>query len=88
MFLFKINMMNCVLADGVGFEPTDALTSTVFKTAAIDHSATRPDCAVYGELRQFGESFCAPRDLAGSGASHNLKFLRWRGGPMVTADAR
>jgi hypothetical protein len=30
------------LAEGVGFEPTDACTSAVFKTAAIDHSATLP----------------------------------------------
>ena len=30
------------VAEGVGFEPTDALTSAVFKTAAIDHSATLP----------------------------------------------
>ena len=29
-----------MLAEGVGFEPTDAFTSTVFKTAAISHSAT------------------------------------------------
>lgn len=31
------------LAEGVGFEPTDACTSAVFKTAAIDHSATLPE---------------------------------------------
>ena len=31
------------MADGEGFEPPEALTSTVFKTAAIDHSATHPD---------------------------------------------
>jgi hypothetical protein len=30
------------VAEGVGFEPTDACTSAVFKTAAIDHSATLP----------------------------------------------
>ena len=30
------------LADGVGFEPTDAFTSAVFKTAALILSATRP----------------------------------------------
>ena len=30
------------MAEGVGFEPTDACTSAVFKTAAIDHSATLP----------------------------------------------
>ena len=30
------------MAEGVGFEPTDACTSPVFKTGAIDHSATLP----------------------------------------------
>ena len=30
------------LADGVGFEPTDAFASAVFKTAAFILSATRP----------------------------------------------
>ena len=29
-------------AEGVGFEPTDAFTSAVFKTAALNHSATLP----------------------------------------------
>ncbi len=32
-----------VLAEGVGFEPTDAFTSPVFKTGALDHSATLPE---------------------------------------------
>ena len=30
------------MAEGVGFEPTEACASTVFKTAAIDHSAILP----------------------------------------------
>ena len=30
------------LAVGVGFEPTDPFGSTVFKTAAFDHSASPP----------------------------------------------
>ncbi len=30
------------LAESEGFEPPEALTSTVFKTAAIDHSANFP----------------------------------------------
>ena len=30
------------MAEGVGFEPTDACASPVFKTGAIDHSATLP----------------------------------------------
>ena len=31
-----------VLAEGVGFEPTSPFGETVFKTAAIDHSAIPP----------------------------------------------
>ena len=31
-----------VLAEDTGFEPADALTSTVFKTAALNHSANPP----------------------------------------------
>ena len=30
------------MAEGVGFEPTEPLGSAVFKTAAINHSATPP----------------------------------------------
>ena len=30
------------LAEGEGFEPPEALTSAVFKTVAIDHSANLP----------------------------------------------
>ena len=31
------------VAERVGFEPTEACASTVFKTAAFDHSATSPE---------------------------------------------
>ena len=34
------------MAEREGFEPPEALTSTVFKTAAIDHSAISPICSV------------------------------------------
>ena len=34
------------LAEGVGFEPTVALATAVFKTAAIVHSATPPQAAI------------------------------------------
>ena len=32
----------CILAESEGFEPPDLLQSTVFKTAAFDHSASSP----------------------------------------------
>ena len=31
-----------IMAEGVGFEPTVAFTTSVFKTGAFDHSATPP----------------------------------------------
>ena len=34
-----------MLADEVGFEPTDPYGSPVFKTGALDHSATHPRVA-------------------------------------------
>ena len=33
------------MAEGVGFEPTEPFGSPVFKTGAIDHSATPPEGA-------------------------------------------
>ena len=36
------------MAERVGFEPTVAFTTSVFKTDAIDHSATSPRCVVRG----------------------------------------
>jgi hypothetical protein len=35
-----------ILAEREGFEPPEAYTSTVFKTAAIDHSAISPGTKV------------------------------------------
>lgn len=36
------NLASKRLADGVGFEPTDACASAVFKTATINRSDTHP----------------------------------------------
>ena len=38
------------LAEREGFEPPEALTSTVFKTAAIDHSAISPELVLLTRL--------------------------------------
>ncbi len=35
-----------MLAEEVGFEPTDPCESPVFKTGAIDHSATLPAASI------------------------------------------
>lgn len=44
------------MAVGQGFEPWELLHSTVFKTAAFDHSATPPEGCDYTELRLHGKS--------------------------------
>ena len=38
-----------IMAEEVGFEPTDACTSPVFKTGALSHSATLPFGAREGD---------------------------------------
>ena len=40
--------IECNLAEEVGFEPTDPLRSTVFKTAAFDRSAILPYLLKHG----------------------------------------
>ena len=42
---FKVLIQH--LAESEGFEPPDLLQSTVFKTAAIDHSANSPEVRLY-----------------------------------------
>ena len=37
------------MAENTGFEPADALTSTVFKTAALNHSANSPQLFCVGQ---------------------------------------
>ena len=41
-YLKKKLILLCYFAEKEGFEPPDLLQSTVFKTAAIDHSAISP----------------------------------------------
>ena len=40
-YLLRISVI--VITEKVGFEPTDACTSLVFKTSAINHSTTFPN---------------------------------------------
>ena len=48
-------MLGTTLAEDVGFEPTVPCSTTVFKTAAIDHSANLPIVANLGlEPRTLG----------------------------------
>ena len=39
---YRITFVCLILAEDVGFEPTVPCSTTVFKTAAIDHSANLP----------------------------------------------
>jgi hypothetical protein len=41
-FIKRKHLRPVFLAEGVGFEPTELLHSTVFKTAALNHSAIPP----------------------------------------------
>ena len=47
----KLHIYHCS-AEAVGFEPTDPFGSTVFKTAAIDHSAKPPNLPLISNLQQ------------------------------------
>ena len=44
------------MAVGVGFEPTEPLGSTVFKTAAFDHSASPPN---FNKIRGVASPCCS-----------------------------
>jgi hypothetical protein len=46
------------MAERVGFEPTEAYASSVFKTDAIDHSATSPGCCGRGQYLMRGAGIC------------------------------
>ena len=49
------------MAEGMGFEPMNPCELAVFKTAAIDHSATPPHTGIVAE----NPYFCQP-DVAGA----------------------
>ena len=49
------------LAEGVGFEPTSPFGETVFKTAAIDHSAISPRVEIIAHSKKLC-SFFVDRD--------------------------
>ena len=41
------------MAESEGFEPPEGFPSTVFKTAAFDHSASSPDTRIYCKMDRF-----------------------------------
>ncbi len=46
----KVSNIKDLMAEEVGFEPTEACTSAVFKTAALNHSATLPLGITYNQI--------------------------------------
>ena len=58
------------IAEREGFEPPEPLSSTVFKTAAIDHSAISP---VVSNVLQ---SFCSQLRCKGKDYFRICKFLK------------
>ena len=57
------------LAEEVGFEPTNGCPLPVFKTGAIDHSATLPVCRERapgrGSIRRAGRTGVSPTRIGG-----------------------
>ena len=68
---FRRSMVFFQLAERVGFEPTDAFTSPVFKTGAFDHSAISP--YVKANLCQKQIRFYHPRSRL---STQNARSLR------------
>ena len=64
------------MAEGEGFEPPEACASTVFKTAAIDHSATPPQ-KMCGHVSSRRRTCC--------GETENALILHYRGGEIQAA---
>ena len=50
-------LLKGIVAEGVGFEPTVACATTVFKTVTIDHSDTPPEQFKYRKLFSYRQSF-------------------------------
>jgi hypothetical protein len=75
-----------MLADGVGFEPTDACTSPVFKTGALNRSATHPSGACQGAARSFQDP-CRSGDRSTSvrAAVSSIDALDYSRGPAQPA---
>ena len=72
------------MAEGVGFEPTEVLPSTVFKTAAFDHSAIPPSNDVYAESLFLSSRFEMVNIFVLSVDRFNFLWfrglnIRWRG---------
>ncbi len=45
------------MAENEGFEPSEPYGSTVFKTAAFDHSANSPDIFYFARITAFGSAY-------------------------------
>ena len=63
-----------LLAESEGFEPPDPLRSTVFKTAAFDHSANSPICFCDQDLLLL-VAFSLKRDCKGTNKIETCKLF-------------
>ncbi len=63
------------MAERVGFEPTVGFPTSVFKTDAIDHSATSPRCVVRGVYGLISERNQVKVKIIFSGLTRELDFL-------------
>ena len=61
-------------AESEGFEPPDPLRSTVFKTAAFDHSANSPICSPIWDLST-SRTFPFPKGLQRYELFRNLQII-------------
>ena len=62
------------MAEAVGFEPTEPLGSTVFKTAAFNHSATPPRFITFSQFNLADENCCST--VFGLVKARGLEMLR------------
>ena len=74
------------MAERVGFEPTDGFPSSVFKTDAIDHSATSPGCCGRG-VTYGGDLGLPSGSLIGVGACvGRVLGFRWGMRALIAVD--
>ena len=78
-----LSIAYAIFAEGEGFEPPNPLRSTVFKTAAINHSANPPSrkgtanlCNLYGYSKKIQTFLSAP--AVGSFSPEAEKYFHWK----------
>ena len=70
-------LLRMKLAERVGFEPTDAFTSPVFKTGAFDHSAISPCVKAFPSPDAFYIVAHPYKDVNRNSTEKNQKNQKW-----------